>query len=82
MSQSGNNEQGLLKALLADSAKRVSASPEDELLDRLAARLITHLKAIDGECLLPKQDVTGSNPVTRSNSISPHTLLDSQQEAR
>jgi len=78
MNQSGNDEQELLKALLADSGEGVSALPEDELLDRLAARLLTRMKAIDGECLLPKQDVMGSNPVTRSNSISPHALLDMQ----
>jgi len=41
----GNDKS--LRALLADS-RGVSASPEDELLDRLVDRLLTRLADVDG----------------------------------
>ena len=58
-----------LDALVADDSGAVggvTASTDDEWLDRLAARLLSRLEARGVESLLPKQDVTGSNPITRS----------------
>ena len=45
---------------------RVLASLSPDELSTLAELVATKLQAKTGGCLLPKQDVAGSNPVTRS----------------
>ena len=47
----------------------VLASLSPESLDRLADLIIARLAAKTDGVLLPKQDVVGSNPITRSTSL-------------
>ena len=51
-----------------ESPERVLASLSPETLDRLADLVIAKLAATNAAGLLPKQDVVGSNPITRSTS--------------
>jgi len=44
----------------------VLASLSPDTLDRLADLVVTKLKGASSCSLLPKQDVVGSNPITRS----------------
>ena len=46
--------------------ERVLASLSPEMLDSLADLIVAKLKAKNGVQVLPKQDVVGSNPITRS----------------
>ena len=63
----------------ADSPERVLASLTPETLNRLADLVIARLAATKGGVLLPKQDVVGSNPITRS--IKSSILLNSLNTA-
>jgi hypothetical protein len=45
---------------------RVLASLTPDTLNTLAELIMTKLDARNAESLLPKEDVTGSNPATRS----------------
>jgi len=55
-----------IKANAQDSPERVLASLSPETLDSLAELVVAKLTANNGRVLLPKQDVEGSNPFTRS----------------
>ena len=58
-------------SLRTDSdAKQLLASLSPAVLDSLADLIVTKLQAGEPLCLLPKQDVVGSNPITRSNEFS------------
>ena len=57
------------KSQAQDGPERVLASLSPESLNRLADLVVAKLTATNGGVLLPKQDVTGSNPVTRSMEI-------------
>ena len=48
--------------------QRVLASLSPDTMDRLADLVVAKLKGINPKVLLPKQDVAGSNPVTRSTN--------------
>ncbi|MCJ7744600.1 MAG: hypothetical protein MUO99_08630 [Dehalococcoidales bacterium] len=50
-------------------AKQLLASLSPAVLDSLADLIVTKLQAGDPLCLLPKQDVVGSNPITRSMKL-------------
>ena len=53
-----------------DSAERVLASLSPDTLAELADLIVAKLRAEKRPVLLPKQDVVGSNPITRSNKSS------------
>jgi len=54
------------KAHGKNSAETVLASLSPDALDKLADLIIAKLTAKERGVLLPKQDVVGSNPITRS----------------
>ena len=49
-----------------DGAERVLASLSPEMMDKLADLVVAKLTRQNRGVLLPKQDVVGSNPITRS----------------
>ena len=55
-----------VKANAQDNPERVLASLTPETLDKIADLVVTKLTKANGGVLLPKQDVEGSNPFTRS----------------
>ncbi len=55
-----------MKAHAQDGPERVLASLSPESLNRLADLVVAKLTATNRGVLLPKQDVMGSNPITRS----------------
>jgi len=54
------------KAHGKNGAETVLASLSPDALDKLADLIIAKLTAKERGVLLPKQDVVGSNPITRS----------------
>ena len=58
------------KAHRKDGAETVLASLSPDTLDKLADLIIAKLTPEKRRVLLPKQDVVGSNPITRSNTSS------------
>ena len=64
-----------VKANAQGGPERVLASLSPETLDRLADLVIAKLVARNEEVLLPKQDVVGSNPITRSISEKTSVLI-------
>jgi len=49
--------------------ERVLASLPPDTMDRLADLVVAKLKGTSPCSLLPKQDVVGSNPITRSTKL-------------
>ena len=64
-----------IKAGDQNRSERVLASLSPESLDRLADLVIAKLTARNGGVLLPKQDVAGSNPITRSIKLGDDLLI-------
>ena len=58
------------KSPVRNTAEAVLASLSPDTLAELADLIIAKLAAEKRHVLLPKQDVVGSNPITRSNKSS------------
>jgi hypothetical protein len=52
-----------------DNVRGVLASLSPDELNSLTGLIISKLAQKNGGCLLPKQDVEGSNPFTRSTKL-------------